>query len=266
MRSTLISSALLVSFAALACSDSPPTPSNPRPLPPTEFALSGHVSDVNTGAPLSGATIAIIDGANVGRATTSGADGTYVLAMGPGGFTMRVRSDGYDSVFQGVTFVADTRVDIQMRRVMQSLAGTWTGTLSFVQVNTGIGTDAAIPALVMTHAGSAISSAFRTSGPYQRQLRRYAPRSRIDRGDDRHRRHDDDHLRSRRQGAPDLPRHGQLHREHQLDACGDDGSADVARLRHRLERRHNRDRPSAVRRYCGHPLCGSPLTTRSAFL
>jgi hypothetical protein len=166
MRSTLISSALSVSILALACSDPPPAPSNPRPLPPTEFALSGHVSDVTTGAPLSGAAITIIDGANVGRATSSAADGSYVLTMGPGGFTMRVRSDGYDSVFQGVTFIADTRVDIQMRRVMQSLAGTWTGTLSFVQVGTGIRTDAAIPALVMTHAGSAISSTFRTSGPY----------------------------------------------------------------------------------------------------
>jgi hypothetical protein len=166
MRSELIGSSLLVSVLALACSDSPPAPSNPRPLPPTEFALSGHVSDFNTGAPLSGATITIIDGANAGRATMSGADGTYVFGMGPGGFTMRVRSDGYDSVFQGVTFVADTRVDIQMRRAMQSLAGTWTGTLSFVEVSTGLRTDATIPALVMTHAGSVISSTFRTSGPY----------------------------------------------------------------------------------------------------
>lgn len=80
------------------------------------------MSDINTGVPLIGATIAVVDGTNVGRATTSGADGTYRLVLRPGGLTIRARYDGYDSVFQGVTFVANTLVDIQMRPAMQTLA------------------------------------------------------------------------------------------------------------------------------------------------
>jgi hypothetical protein len=151
----------------LACSESGPAPSDPRPLPPAEFSLTGRVSDFNTGVSLTGAAITVVDGANVGRATTSGADGTYRLALRPGGFTIRARSDGYDAIFQGVTFVANTVVDIQMRPAMQALAGTWAGTLSFVQVSTGNRTDVAIPQLTMLQAGNSVSSTFRTSGPYE---------------------------------------------------------------------------------------------------
>ena len=125
------------------------------------------MSDFNSGVPLTGAAIAVVDGTNVGRATTSGADGTYGLALRPGGFTIRSRYGGYDSVFQGVTFVANTVLDIQMRPVMQTLAGTWAGTLSFVQVSTGTRTDVAIPQLTMLQMGNNLSATFRTSGPYE---------------------------------------------------------------------------------------------------
>ena len=167
MWSRAIGTALCV--VTLACSESAPAPSDPRPLPPLpppEFSLTGRVSDVNTGVPLTGATITVVDGTNVGRAATTGADGTYSLVLKPGGFTVRARYEGYDSVFQGVTLVANTLVDIQMRPANQTLAGTWTGTLSFVQVSTGISTELAIPQLAMTQAGSNIASTFRTSGPY----------------------------------------------------------------------------------------------------
>jgi len=150
----------------LACSESAPAPSDPRPLPPPEFSLTGRVSGVDTGIPLIGATITVVDGTNVGRAATTGADGTYSLVLMPGGFTIRVRYDGYDSVFQGVTLVANSLVDIQMRPANQTLAGTWAGTMSFVQVSTGISTALEIPQLAMTQAGSNIASTFRTSGPY----------------------------------------------------------------------------------------------------
>jgi Carboxypeptidase regulatory-like domain len=150
----------------LACSESAPAPSDPRPVPPAEFSLTGRVSDVNTGAPLNGTTLTVVDGTNVGRLTTSEADGSYSLVLKPGGFTMRARHDGYDSFFQGVTFVANTFVDIQMRPAMQTLAGRWAGTLSLVQASTGILTEVAIPQLAMGHAGFNISSTFQTSGPY----------------------------------------------------------------------------------------------------
>jgi hypothetical protein len=150
----------------LACSESAPAPSDPRPLPPPEFSLTGHVSDVKTGVPLIGATITVVDGTNAGRAATTGTDGTCSLVLRPGGFTIRARYDGYDSVFQGVTLVANSLVDIQMRPANQTLAGTWAGTMYFVQVSTGISAALAIPQLAMTQAGSNIASTFRTSGPY----------------------------------------------------------------------------------------------------
>jgi hypothetical protein len=56
-------------------------------------------------------------------------------------------------------------VNFQMRPAMQSLAGTWTGVLSFVQ-GSGGRTEVSMPQLTMTQTGSAISSTFSTSGPY----------------------------------------------------------------------------------------------------
>ena len=155
---------------ALACSgSSAPTspPSTSPPPPPTTFALTGHVFDLIAGGPLNGATITILDGRNASRMTTSDANGAFRLpGLMVGGFTVRVRYDGYDSIFRGLTFVADTSMDVQMRPAMQTLAGTWAGTLSFFPA-TSAREDVAIPELTVTHAGSSVSSTFRTSGPYQ---------------------------------------------------------------------------------------------------
>jgi hypothetical protein len=151
----------------LACSGSAPTSPPSTSVPPaTTFALTGHVSDVNTLAPLSGATVAILDGKNALRATFSDANGGFRLTgLTAGGFTIRVRYDGYDSVFRGIIFVADTSIDVQMRPARQTLAGTWTGVLSFL-----LGTaprEVSIPQLTIVHTASSVSSAFLTSGPYQ---------------------------------------------------------------------------------------------------
>jgi hypothetical protein len=215
----------------LACSESGPAPSDPRPLPPAEFSLTGRVSDFNTGVSLTGAAITVVDGANVGRATTSGADGIYRLALRPGGFTIRARSDGYDAVFQGVTFVANTVVDLQMRPAMQTLAGTWAGTLSFVQLSTGNRTDVAIPQLTMLQAGNSVSSTLSDVRTVRGQLHRNAARSLVNCVDGRHRRYDDSVILSCREEPDDLQRHGQVHGDCQLDARGDDRAAHHARMR-----------------------------------
>src|SRR5262249_29608420 len=105
-----------------ACGESPaPTapPSGSEPPAPRTFALTGQVSDFNTGSPLVRATITILDGGNASRAATSDGRGAFRLAdLVAGGFTIRVRYSGYDSVFRGVTFVSDTSIDIQMRPAM----------------------------------------------------------------------------------------------------------------------------------------------------
>jgi hypothetical protein len=154
-------------LVALACSGSTPTapPATPPPQSNT-FALSGRVSDADTGAPLATVTIAILDGANASRSAASDAGGAFRLNdLRLGGFTVRARHDGYDPVFRGITLVADTSVDIQMRKAKQSLAGTWTGTLSFTPA-TGARQDVDIPQLTLLHVGDTISSSFLTAGPY----------------------------------------------------------------------------------------------------
>ena len=152
----------------LACHDaSAPNAPPSGSVPPSTFALTGQVSDLNTGSPLAGATITILDGRNASRTTTSDGRGAFRLAdLMVGGFTVRVRYGGYDSVFRGITFVADTSIEVQMRPAMQTLAGTWTGTLSFSR-GSGAREDVAVPQLTMVHSGVNVSSTFLTSGPYQ---------------------------------------------------------------------------------------------------
>jgi hypothetical protein len=154
----------------IACSgSSAPTapPSTSVPPAPTTFALTGRVSDRSTGGALTGATITILDGGNASRTTISDSIGAFSLTdMMVGGFTVRVRNDGYDSVFRNVTFVADTSIDVQMTPARQTLAGTWTGVLSF-STATGARQEAAIPQLTIAETGSTVSSTFLTSGPYQ---------------------------------------------------------------------------------------------------
>src|SRR5688572_4758263 len=78
-------------------------------LAPRKHALFGRVTDVNSGLPLAGATLTVLDGPSAARSTTSGSDGTYRLSdLWSGGFTLRVRRTAYDSVFRGINFAGDT--------------------------------------------------------------------------------------------------------------------------------------------------------------
>ena len=116
-------------LTAFACGGPQPMPAT---SPPTTFALSGRVIDADTGAPLAGASVNILDGKDAARTAVSDAAGSFRLTgLTAGGFTVRVRDAGYDSFFQGVTFVADMSIEVRMKAAKQTLAGTWTGTLSF---------------------------------------------------------------------------------------------------------------------------------------
>ena len=123
---------------------------------PRRYMLSGRVTDIVTGAALAGADVAVLDGLNASRSTTTGADGRYTLPqLWFGGFTMRVRRDSYDSVFRGVNFSGDTEIDIQMRIAQQSLAGTWAGEMTFTSR-----VPLAISQATIAHSGSTITSNF----------------------------------------------------------------------------------------------------------
>jgi hypothetical protein len=161
----LARSALVVlCLTAFACGGTDPISPTPQP---TTFTLSGRVTDADTGTPLTGAAVNILDGKDAGRtAITDGAGSFRLTGLTVGGFTVRVRDAGYDSFFQGITLVSDMSVEVRMKAAKQTLAGTWTGTLSFTTAS-GVREDIAVPQLTMMHAGDAVSSTFNTSGPYQ---------------------------------------------------------------------------------------------------
>lgn len=131
------------------------------PPPPPVFALGGRVTDLATGAALAGASVAVIDGVNTGRGTTTAADGTYRLTdLTFGGFTLRVRYSGYDSQFRAVRLTGDTTLDVQMRPAMQSLAGTWTGSMTATTPGNPNVQTTSIPELNLTHAAAEISGVY----------------------------------------------------------------------------------------------------------
>src|SRR4051812_2121972 len=99
---------------------------------PATYTLSGRVTDVETSRTLPGVTVDLLGAKNGTRTTTTDANGSYrftgVLIEG---FIVRARLAGYDSEFRGVQQSADYTLDIQMRREMELLSGTWTGTWTY---------------------------------------------------------------------------------------------------------------------------------------
>ena len=158
------SAIIALCLTAFACGG--PQPVSPTPQP-AGLTLSGRVTDADTGAALAGAGVNILDGKDAGRTAVTDAAGSFRLTgLTAGGFTVRVQDQGYDSFFQGVTFVADLSIEVRMKAAQQTLAGTWTGTLSFTTAN-GARQEIPVPQLTIVHAGDAVSSTFLTSGPYQ---------------------------------------------------------------------------------------------------
>lgn len=91
---------------------SPTAPSTPTPTPaaPTTFTLSGAVTVGNTsGAGIPGATVAIFDGADAGKSTTTDGNGRYSIAgLRTGGFTTNVTAPGYVSGSRGISLTTNT--------------------------------------------------------------------------------------------------------------------------------------------------------------
>jgi hypothetical protein len=128
-------------------------------MPP--FTLSGRVTDLNTGAALTATSVTILDGPDASRAAVTDATGEFhITDLRLAGFTVRFRHEGYDSVFRGITLVSDTAVSIGMRPAMQSLAGTWTGSVTVTTSSAPNPQTSSIPELNITHAGADISGAY----------------------------------------------------------------------------------------------------------
>lgn len=118
MRRETVSLAAICALLLAACgggSPARPTPPGP-PSAPTFFSLSGTVNADAPTRPIAGARIEISDGLDAGRSATTGADGRYLLAgLRPGGFSIRVTADGYESQTRSVTLVADAVADFGLR-------------------------------------------------------------------------------------------------------------------------------------------------------
>ena len=110
---------------------------------------------------MAGASVAILDGVNANRASTTDSGGRYNLTgLAGGGFTLRVRGDGFNDATQGVTLTSSTVLDVTVSRTAINLAGTLTGTFFFSHFQTRQRFSGPMIATV-TQNGTSISGTFR---------------------------------------------------------------------------------------------------------
>ena len=123
-------------------------------LVPRLYLLSGRVTEVSTGTPLTGATLTVLDGPNATRAAVTDNDGVYrFVDLAYSGFPIRVRMAGYDPVFAGIGLSGDMVRNFELRRAEQSLAGTWTGAADFTT-----GQRFTFPEVTLLHTGTTLTN------------------------------------------------------------------------------------------------------------
>ena len=81
-------------------------------LTPGRYRLTGLVSD--SGTPVSGATVDVLDGSRAVMSARTDADGIYRLYGLVGDVEVRVRADGYPDQVRGIPVAADARLDFAM--------------------------------------------------------------------------------------------------------------------------------------------------------
>lgn len=83
----------------------------PPPAPPSVVTLSGRVTSTSE-APVSGATLAVSDGANAGRTTTSDQIGNYQFtALQSGGLSLRISANGFNTATVSIDLDGDLTRD-----------------------------------------------------------------------------------------------------------------------------------------------------------
>ena len=117
MLKRLSGSVLLCAAAACSGRTMPTSPTQtPTPTPAT-FSLTGQVSDGSTSTGISGATVAIADGANAGKSVTTNGSGNYrLVGLQPAGFTVNVSANNYVSQAKGVTLASNQTLSFQLVR------------------------------------------------------------------------------------------------------------------------------------------------------
>lgn len=108
--------AVLLAVPAIACSGNASTSpsSTPAITGRTTFSLSGKVT-TSTSATIPGANVAIADGPNAGKSSTTDASGNYNLTgLQPSGFTVNVSAADYISQSKGVTLTSNQTLDFSL--------------------------------------------------------------------------------------------------------------------------------------------------------
>ena len=122
--------------------------------------MNGTVRD-DAGQPVTGASVAILDGVNANRAAITDTAGRYSMSgLSSGGFTVRVRSDGYNDATRNVTLTSSATLDVSISRTTLNLTGTLTGTYTATDFRTRQQYAALVTATV-TQTGTSIGGTFR---------------------------------------------------------------------------------------------------------
>ncbi|UJL48272.1 S8 family serine peptidase [Virgibacillus sp. NKC19-16] len=78
-----------------------------------QYSVSGTVTDVATGEPIEGATVLVVEDANIEPVETD-ADGNYVLSAYEGTYTLRVLAGGYHATEVEVNLEEDAEADVAL--------------------------------------------------------------------------------------------------------------------------------------------------------
>jgi hypothetical protein len=132
---------------------------------PTTFSLSGQVVDGATGTGISGATVSIADGPNAGKSTTTDGTGNYTFTgLLVSGFTVTVSATNYVSQSLPVTLTANRTLPFTLARITANLAGNWSGTIQFTQLNGSTLVQVVQPiSMNLTQSGNTISGTWTTT-------------------------------------------------------------------------------------------------------
>jgi hypothetical protein len=115
VKRTALAITMAVFFAACSGnSNSPTPPPTTTTTVPVSLTLSGTVTST-TGAGISGATIRVLDGANAGKSTTSGAGGAYSLTgLSVSGMTVNASATNYNATSQGITMTSSQSLNFTL--------------------------------------------------------------------------------------------------------------------------------------------------------
>jgi hypothetical protein len=105
--------------------------------------------------------VAILDGVNANRAAITDTAGRYgMTGLSGGGFTVRVRSAGYNDATRSVTLTSSATLDVSISRATVNLTGTLTGSYTATDFRTRRQYATPVTATV-SQTGTSISGTFR---------------------------------------------------------------------------------------------------------